>query len=336
MRVITKWLYSLTILTSSCCYSYQNYHWQSGFPSPLTGVGNELVQEQTQFLLKQQDYLQRRLSQVQPMIRWVAQQVEARQLPPLLSFVPLIESSYRLEVVSHAGAAGPWQLMPQTASRFGVPINSSFDGRYSLPLATEAALTYLAWLYQLFDRDWPLALAAYNAGEGRVAKAILAANSRNLWDLALPEETRFYVARLLALSRLLQNPDRYSFMLPPWRQGADLRLESEPQGCSLLAWALEKGVSMNDASRWNPAWRLPQAQGVSRCPIAYSTSDGHQPSGHQATRGPFIASTISLESLHDPLLLQASKGLDLGQGGIRLEKMPDPLGLDRRPVPLLP
>ncbi len=332
-----RWLLSLVILTPSSCYSYQNYHWQAGFPTPLTGVGQDLVQAQGAFLLKQQDYLQRRLGQVQPMIRWVARQVEARQLPALLSFVPLIESSYRLDVVSHAGAAGPWQLMPQTASRFGVPINDSFDGRYSLPLATDAALTYLAWLHRLFDGDWPLALAAYNAGEGRVTRAILAANSRNLWDLPLPEETHLYVARLLALSRVLQHPQRYGFVLPPWRQGAELQIVSAPQGCSLLAWALEKGVSMNDASRWNPAWRLPQAQGVSRCPIAYSQSEGRQPGEEKLVRkGPFIASTISLESLHDPLLLKASKGLDLGRGGIRLERLPDPLGLDRPAAPLLP
>ncbi len=73
-----RWLLSLVILTPSSCYSYQNYHWQAGFPTPLTGVGQDLVQAQGAFLLKQQDYLQRRLGQVQPMIRWVARQVEAR------------------------------------------------------------------------------------------------------------------------------------------------------------------------------------------------------------------------------------------------------------------
>ncbi|MFM7969079.1 transglycosylase SLT domain-containing protein [Aeromonas sp. A-5] len=59
-------------------------------------------------------------------------------------------------MVSSAGAAGPWQLMPDTATRFAVPITSEFDGRYSLPLATEAALSYLAWLYRFFGNDWLL------------------------------------------------------------------------------------------------------------------------------------------------------------------------------------
>ena len=166
-------------MISTSCHAYHNYHWQAGFPIPIQGKGADLVGQQQQFLLKQRPYLQQRLAETQPVIRWIAGQVHERKLPPLLAFVPLLESSYRLDVVSSAGAAGPWQLMPDTATRFAIPITSEFDGRYSLPLATEAALSYLAWLYRFFGNDWLLAMAAYNAGEGRVLNAVLKAGTRN-------------------------------------------------------------------------------------------------------------------------------------------------------------
>ncbi|MGL4715438.1 MAG: lytic transglycosylase domain-containing protein [Aeromonas sp.] len=330
-----KWRLALVLLISPSSQAYHNYPWQQDFPAPLSGKGVALVSQQRAHLLKQQHHLQQRIHQVQPVIRWVTQQVEARGLPPLLAFVPLIESSYRLDVVSNAGAAGPWQLMPATATRFTVPITAAFDGRYSLPLATDAALTYLAWLYQFFGKDWLLALAAYNAGEGRVLRAVLDANSRHIWDLKLPTETRLYVARIVALSSLLANPTDYQFSLPPWQSGADLQVELRPQQCSLLALATSKGVSMNAASFWNPAWQLPQAAGISHCPFVYSAHS--KPTGPGSPTSPvMLRKAVSLESLHDPLLLGTAKGLDMERGTINLERQPDPLGLQLKRPPLVP
>ncbi|MEG0009503.1 MAG: lytic transglycosylase domain-containing protein [Aeromonas sp.] len=281
--------------------------------------------------MQQQTHLQKRITQSQPMIRWVEQQVRERKLPSMLAFLPLIESSYRLDVVSSAGAAGPWQLMPDTATRFSVPMTSSFDGRYSLPLATDAALTYLGWLYQFFGQDWLLALAAYNAGEGRVLKAVLSAGTRNLWELSLPTETRLYVARFIALSQLLDRAAHYRFALPSWQEGESIQVWRQPGECSLLSWAMAKGVSMNDASRWNPAWQLPDAQGVTNCPIVYGHSKA--PSKTRPSERPMLVRAVSLESLHDPLLLQPARGLDMGRGGLSLAPLPDPLGLKQsRPL----
>lgn len=321
----------LSLLTSTVCYSYDNYHWQAGFPTPLAGPGAELVSQQTRYLLQQRRHLQQRLTESQPMIRWVEQQVRARKLPTMLALLPLIESSYRLDVVSSAGAAGPWQLMPDTAARFSVPMTNGFDGRYSLPLATEAALTYLGWLHQFFGQDWLLALAAYNAGEGRVLKAVLNGGTRNLWALQLPTETRLYVARFIALSQLLDRAAQHGFVLPSWQAGESIQVWQQPGDCSLLSWAMARGVSINEASRWNPAWRLPDAQSVSDCPIVYG--GGKAPARSKPEGRPLLAQAVSLESLHDPLLLQPARGLDMGRGGIRLERMPDPLGLEQaRPL----
>jgi membrane-bound lytic murein transglycosylase D len=332
MNRLSFWLLGMTLMTPTSCHAYHNYHWQAGFPIPVQGKGVELVGQQQQFLLRQRPYLQRRLAETQPVIRWVAEQVHNRQLPPLLAFVPLLESSYRLNVISSAGAAGPWQLMPDTASRFAIPITKEFDGRYSLPLATEGALAYLAWLYRFFGNDWLLALAAYNAGEGRVLNAVRKAGSRNIWELELPTETRFYVARFVALAKLLDMADSYQFQLPSWQSGNDLQIFRHPDGCSLPAWAQAKGVSMNEANRWNPAWLLPTAQGITNCPIVYSKSKA--PAASQERGATTIAKAVSLDTLHDPLLLKAAKGLDMNRGEIRLERLPDPLGIEQNRPPI--
>lgn len=328
------WLVSVLLLTSPYCHSYHNYHWQAGFPTPIQGRGAELVTQQTQFLLKQRDHLQRRLTQSQPMIRWVADQVSARKLPRMLAFLPLIESSYRLDVISAAGAAGPWQLMPDTAARFSIPMQPGFDGRYSLPLATDAALSYLGWLHQFFGQDWLLALAAYNAGEGRILKAVLDAGTRNIWELQLPMETRLYVARFIALAQLLDRSEQHQITLPPWQAGENIQVATHPGSCSLLQWAMAKGVAMNEASRWNPAWQLPDAPGVTNCPIVYSRGGSPAPTRQNSKQVFYKA--VSLESLHDPLLLQAARGLDMSKGSVRLEALQDPLGLETKRPPLVP
>ncbi len=318
-------------LFSSVCLAYDKYHWQSGFPAPIQGEGATLVAQQHEYLLKQKSYLQRRLADNQPVIRWISEQVKNRHLPPLLAFVPLIESSYRLDVVSAAGAAGPWQLMPDTATRFSVPITREFDGRYSLPLATEAALTYLGWLYRFFGENWLLALAAYNAGEGRVLKAVMRAESRNVWELDLPTETRLYVARFVALANLLDRAERFQLQLPPWQAGSDVQVFQRVANCSLMAWASAKGISMNQALRWNPAWQLPEASGIGNCPVVYRKEEKVMVAG-QPVR-PQERKAVSLESLHDPLLLRAARGLDMTRSEIRLLPSPDPLGMGQtRPL----
>lgn len=331
IKLSFRQLVLLLMLISTHCYSYDNYHWRAGFPTPIGGTGAELVAQQTQYLLLQRSHLQRRIAQSQPLIRWVEQQVRERKLPSMLAFLPLIESSYRLDVVSSAGAAGPWQLMPDTAARFTVPMTPGYDGRYSLPLSTEAALSYLGWLYQFFGQDWLLALAAYNAGEGRVLKAVINAGTRNLWELSLPTETRLYVARFIALSQLLDRAAHYKFTLPSWQEGSDIQVWRQPGNCSLLGWAQAKGVTMNEASRWNPAWQLPDGQGVTNCPIVYGRSQA--PGGTRSSNKPLLVRAVSLESLHDPLLLQPARGLDMGPGGLSLAPLPDPLGLKQaRPL----
>lgn len=140
--------------------------------------------------------------------------IRAHRLPLDLKCVVLVESDLRPKAKSPAGAAGPWQFMAPTAQRFQLKSNDNVDERLEFTGATEAALNYLEKLYQIFH-NWALALAAYNAGEGRVEKAIAVQGVNNFYYLSLPEETERYVHRVLAAKLVLEDPAAYGYDIPP-------------------------------------------------------------------------------------------------------------------------
>ena len=144
--------------------------------------------------------------------------VEQRGLPTELALLPAIESGYRPFAYSPDGAAGLWQFMPATAQRFGLEMDWWYDARRDVVTSTEAALDYLEHLHKRFDGDWLRALAAYNAGGAKVARAAHR-NRRHgkptdFWSLELPRETDRYVPRLLALAHLIANPAAFGLVLP--------------------------------------------------------------------------------------------------------------------------
>jgi membrane-bound lytic murein transglycosylase D len=143
----------------------------------------------------------------------IQRKLRARRLPLDLQYVVLVESDLRPRARSPAGAQGPWQFMGPTAQRFQLRCDKTVDERLEFGAATDAALTYLEKLHQLF-RSWPLALAAYNAGEGRIAKAIAVQGVNNFYHLSLPEETERYIYRVLAAKIILEDPARYGFEIP--------------------------------------------------------------------------------------------------------------------------
>lgn len=137
----------------------------------------------------------------EPWLPQVAAILREQGLPTALMGVAAVESGFDPEVLSPKGALGLWQLMPQTARRFGLEVSARRDDRLDPVKSTYAAASYLKDLYALFG-DWPLALAAYNAGEDRVQQALDRHGARDFWALsrrsALPEETRRYVPAVLA------------------------------------------------------------------------------------------------------------------------------------------
>ncbi len=166
-----------------------------------------LVQQEIRFIKANPRYLQTLTRNAQPFIQYVSSQVSARHMPAEIACLPMIESSYNPFLVSKSGATGIWQMMPGTATGWGLSINWWYDSRRDIVASTTAALDYLDYLHRYFN-NWQLAIAAYNAGEGTVENAILF-NQRHhkptdFWHLSLPAETKMYLPKLLAVTALLQ------------------------------------------------------------------------------------------------------------------------------------
>ena len=132
--------------------------------------------------------------------------------PEELIYLSVQESGLNPTIVSRAGAVGLWQFMPATGSAYGLDQDSYRDDRRDFEKATDAAARHLKDLYKTFD-DWYLAFAAYNAGPGRVNKAIKRSGSSDFWTMRnfLPGETKNYVPSIIALSFVLRNPEEYGF-----------------------------------------------------------------------------------------------------------------------------
>lgn len=186
------------------------------------------IDAERDYLLAKKEYLEARLLQSAPVIRFIGQRLKNMRLPGWLVWLPLLESSYQSQAVSNAGAAGLWQLMPDTASRFGLSVTAYQDERLMLPQSTTAALTYLQWLSGYFYGDWSLALAAYNAGEQRVRNAQNSISdkeaSSSFCYLDLPPETEKYVPRFIALVDVLSHPQKYGIRMPQGLNGASPEL----------------------------------------------------------------------------------------------------------------
>ncbi|MCD6045663.1 MAG: mltD 3 [Gammaproteobacteria bacterium] len=157
-------------------------------------------------------------TQAAPYLYYVHQQVKEKGLPGELVLLPIIESAYNPFASSHVGAAGLWQLMPRTGSDLGLKQNAGFDGRRDVVSSTQAALSYLDYLDKVFDKNWLLALAAYNSGPGTVLKAdknnLNDHSDTQFWSLHLPKETKQYVPRLLAVAAIISDPEKYGIQLP--------------------------------------------------------------------------------------------------------------------------
>ena len=145
--------------------------------------------------------------------------VRNQGLPVELACLPLVESAFEPQAVSPAGAAGLWQLMPETARGLGLQVTADMDERFDVRKSTEAATAYLAYLYRLFG-DWPLAIAAYNCGEGAMQKAMARANCTTLDGLTaycrlqdpdarlLKEETLRFVPQFTAAVMVMSGSER--------------------------------------------------------------------------------------------------------------------------------
>lgn len=192
------------------------------------------------------EYMERVFNRARPWMHFIVEEIERRGLPGELALLPVVESAFDPFAYSRGRASGPWQFLSGTARDFGIEINDWYDGRRDFVVATRAALDYLEYLNGLFNGDWALALAAYNAGQGRVQRAIdrNAARGRGTaWDeLPLPRETLAYVPKLKGLGCLFREPARHAFVLPVIEDRPQVVTLELRRPVDIVALSLESGV----------------------------------------------------------------------------------------------
>jgi membrane-bound lytic murein transglycosylase D len=177
-------------------------------------------------------------------------------VPAELVYLPIIESGFRLNAVSPAGAVGPWQFIRGTGRRYGLRIDRYVDERRDPEKATRAAARYLRDLHSMFD-DWHLSLAAYNTGEANVARVRDRAQIDDYWEMIdrgyLPRETREYVPRALAAIEIGTSLEEYGFEKPEARPPARYDRVTIDKSISLKTVAQLSGTSLAEITELNPA-----------------------------------------------------------------------------------
>lgn len=178
----------------------------------------QLVEKYRALYLEKSYFTNLMLDRSKPYIAHLVKALDARYLPVELSLLPAVESGFQPLGVSRNNAVGLWQIVPITAREIGIDRNRWFDGRADIVTSTVAAIDYLSYLNAEFDGDWELTLAAYNAGPGRVRSAIRknseAGKKTHFSDLDLPEETRNYVPKFVALVQLIKESSQTDIVLP--------------------------------------------------------------------------------------------------------------------------
>ena len=178
----------------------------------INEVNTELVRRHENKFAANSAYFDRTISRSKPYMYHIANEVKKRNMPAEIALLPFIESAFVTKAKSHVGASGLWQFMPATGRHFGLEKTPLYDGRHDIYAATEAALNYLQYLHGMFG-DWSLALAAYNWGEGNVGRAVNRARAQGLEptyeNLRMPNETRNYVPKLLAVRNIVANPQTF-------------------------------------------------------------------------------------------------------------------------------
>lgn len=228
---------------------------RAGYGMP--DVEHPSVDQQLAFYAARPEHLDRTFERAERYLYYVVSELEARGMPLELAMLPVVESAFNPYAYSRARAAGIWQFIPPTAARYQVRVNWWQDGRRDILDSTRAALDYLQVLHGMFG-DWMLALAAYNCGEGCVKRAIdrnvAAGLPTDYFSLKLPGETRAYVPKLLALSRLVASPADYGLEFSPIENAPYFARVDVGGQIDLRIAATLAGVSDEEMHALNPAF----------------------------------------------------------------------------------
>lgn len=276
----------------------------------------------------------------------------AAGIPRDLCHLAMVESGYQPTVRSRAGAVGMWQFMAETGRGMGLRIDDQVDERMDPVRSTRAAARHLRQLWDDFGHDWALAAAAYNAGGGRITRAVQSYGTTSFWELAargnLAEETRRYVPRLYAVTIIAKDPERFGFAAPAGAREFEFDSVQVDLSTPLPVLARAGNLSLGALADLNPhlyrgvappfywVW-VPKGSGAA-LQQAYRASDFRRRGGYQyyTLRRGENAATVALAS---DLTVDQLRDLNLGTNvdqlgtGDRVRLYADAArALDARPV----
>jgi membrane-bound lytic murein transglycosylase D len=234
------------------------------------------------FLHEKRETFERFIRRSARFLPYVRQVFSARGIPDDIAYLLMVESGGNPLSASRAGAVGLWQFIPSTGKKYGLYQSYWVDERRDPYKSTLAAADYLLKLYNDFA-NWHLAVAAYNAGEGKIGRAISGTGASDFFELCrldgqlterarLKNETRNYVPRLIAISKIMRNLDRLGFAEPDPSMAWELTSMSVPPGTSLTGMARHLGYSWEEFKGMNPAY-LRSASPPTSSSTAYVSPD---------------------------------------------------------------
>ena len=220
---------------------------------------NLRIEKQATVLLRDKEFIKRVSRRAEPYIYFILEEIDKRRLPRELALLPIIESAYRPTAISRSKAAGLWQFIPSTSRFLGMQTNWWYDARMDVITSTHYALDYLQTINRKFDGDWLLTLAAYNAGHGRISRAVAKNRKRgkptDYWNLKLSRETMNYVPRFLAATRIFTRPDIYGVDLHAVANEPHIGIVNIESQMDLKLAAKLAGLSSQEIKTYNPGFQ---------------------------------------------------------------------------------
>lgn len=223
------------------------------------------IDVQRDWYVKHKDYLQRVMTRAKPLMHYILNEIDERNLPTEYALLPIVESAYQTYAYSHGRASGIWQIIPSTGRYLGLKQDWWYDGRRDLFLSTKAALNYLDTLEKQFNNNPVLALASYNAGPGKIRSAIRHNKKKkrptDFWHLTkIRKETRDYVPKLYALKQIFSDPEKYGVELLDIPDKPGFEVVTIKKQLDISKAAQLSKMSLNNFYTLNPAfnhWATP-------------------------------------------------------------------------------
>jgi membrane-bound lytic murein transglycosylase D len=232
---------------------------RAGFAMPP--LDTPLVAERERWYLANPESLQRMLARGGRYLYFIVEELEKRGMPTELALLPFVESAMNPVALSPAKASGLWQFIPATGKRYELSQNWWVDNRRDVVKSTHAALEYLQAIHEMHGRDWFLALASYNWGENAVARAVqrnrAAGQPADYLSLRMPNETRHYVPKLIALKNILLQARELGLPLPPVPNEPYFATVEKTRPIDLKLAARFAGMQVDEFVALNPAHNRP-------------------------------------------------------------------------------